>query len=139
MKPKSAALKKLEALQLKEARRLVAKADREAEKRQEAAVKARAEALIGKHFKFYNGGGGDNWWLYVKVVGVASIWKNYGHLIVDSFQAAPNNEHGISVERNCHLNFFGDRGLSDGYIPVSEEEFERETAKILAKLGLKRA
>ena len=122
-------------LTLIQARRIVKQAEKTEEETLVERTRVAAEKLVGKHFKFWNGGDGENWWLYLRVLAVKSVWKYVATFRAEHIQAAP--AFGISVEVNDRPSAHNGE-LDSAWQPISETEYVRETGKILRKLGLER-
>lgn len=86
------------------------------------------QSLLGKYFKFDNGYDQDKrWWKYYKVTSA----DNSG-VRVESFET---EEYGdIRLETKSIVTFGGKSDLLQ--LEIMRAEYEREKAKVLAKLGL---
>jgi hypothetical protein len=134
-------------MNLAEARRIVRRAEREQDKREEKASREGAKKLIGKHFKYDNGGDGRRrWWLYVKVLDISTTYRWFTRLVTLNVQALNQDK-----ESPYFSPYFGDiqievhgrhdaRGgsMGDNYIPITEEEFREATDEIFRMIGLVR-
>lgn len=122
-------------MSLAEARRIVKRSEKEEGAALEKRNREAAERLVGRCFKFWNGGDGRHWWLYVKVLRVTNVWEYTAGVEAEFVQASPT--WGVGIE-HTHLSLYHGK-LGDGYEPISTEEYERETSIIFAMFGLKRA
>lgn len=79
--------------------------------------------LTGKCFKYKNGGGGEKWWMYVRVLKVMSL-RSMRCLQVQEYL----NRIEIVQEDNYGV------GNGGGYIPITNAEFNKHFKRISRKI-----
>lgn len=114
-----------------EAERLVKAHKEKEEKTARAAALKKNKTLIGRCFKYFNGNSDEKWWLYGRVVSITS-----DDITLDTAQEYFGN---IEIERSAKCSSWRwGGGLDKSWISITEEEYLRETGRLLAKLGLER-
>jgi len=89
-----------------------------------------AQKFVGKCYKFYNSmSGGEKFITYLKVKNIKSVWIQGDNLMVNIEGVVVNDHKDIySIEKEItYLSMWMDN-------PISNKEFERIYAKVLAKL-----
>ena len=126
---------------LAQAKRIVERAKADEKKREVERQMRLAQPLVGKCFKYFNRSDtfGDSY-SYTRIVAVRKGWK-WADLLVDHIVAPGSTDgsmiNGVLIERHGRGSA-NDGKLADEYQEITLEEYNLETGKILAKLGLVR-
>lgn len=91
---------------------------------QELLDKPLVQSYVGKYFKYRNSDTGDSsWWLYVRVVGAAKMYK---YAFVDSIEVVNGGVY-ITIHRESPISLF--QGASGMVHEITEAEFLKQWKK----------
>jgi len=113
---------------LAQALRIVNRAAKKKEKELETKCRIENKKLIGNCYKYRNSFSGDeSWWLYLQIIDYKS-----GCLVYNTVE---KTTLGIEIEKQNKV-VSTTVGFDSDYIPITEEEYFRETSKIIREMGL---